>query len=49
MPTFTCAWCRRDVPWSEGCSDDMPEVCDECWCAAHGLAPSAPTEPEEPR
>lgn len=36
--TYRCAWCRRDVPWCMGASDDMPDVCDDCWCAAHGLA-----------
>jgi hypothetical protein len=22
----------RATPWCNGASDDMPEVCDACWC-----------------
>lgn len=28
--TFTCAGCKRDVPWSMGADDDHPEHCDDC-------------------
>ncbi|MCT7962339.1 ASCH domain-containing protein [Laspinema sp. D1] len=28
--TFHCPGCDRDVPWSEGASDDFPDLCDEC-------------------
>lgn len=30
---FRCSCCLRVVPWSFGCADDMPTVCDDCWAA----------------
>ena len=33
--TYVCPWCGHRVPWSNGCADDMPEACDECWAEAH--------------
>ena len=30
IEVFRCACCGRDVPWSQGASDGMPEHCDEC-------------------
>jgi hypothetical protein len=32
--TYVC-WCGRRRPWSDGCADDMPEACDDCWSLAH--------------
>jgi hypothetical protein len=29
--TWVCAGCNRLVGFCGGCSDDMPELCDECW------------------
>jgi hypothetical protein len=33
--TWVCWMCFRRVPWSNGAADDMPDLCDECWSAAH--------------
>lgn len=33
---FRCNGCSRLVPWSQGCSDDMPDHCDDCWALHHG-------------
>ena len=35
--TFVCSECQLETPNSEGAADDMPEVCDTCWCKAHGI------------
>jgi hypothetical protein len=29
--TWTCAGCNRLVGYCCGCTDDMPELCDDCW------------------
>lgn len=29
---FRCARCKRWCGYCFGCSDDMPELCDDCWC-----------------
>lgn len=34
-PTYQCRGCKRHVPWSFGCDDDMPHHCDDCWADAH--------------
>jgi len=28
---FLCPVCERWVGWCMGCSDELPEVCDDCW------------------
>jgi len=33
--TFVCAMCQRTACYCQGAADDMPDVCDECWCDAH--------------
>lgn len=33
--TFECVECKREVCWCMGAWDDMPDVCDDCWCEAH--------------
>lgn len=30
-PTFCCAACQLDVPWSQGAADEHPDLCNECW------------------
>jgi len=30
-PMFMCACCLRYVRWQEGCADDRPELCDDCY------------------
>lgn len=35
---FTCANCKRTVPWSDGSDDDGPDVCSDCWFAAQSTA-----------
>lgn len=30
--TFSCPGCERDMPWSEGAYDDLPELCNDCAC-----------------
>lgn len=33
MPrTFVCGACERLCCYCFGCNDDMPAVCDDCWC-----------------
>lgn len=34
---FKCRGCKRDVPadTTNGCDDDMPNHCDDCWGKAH--------------
>ena len=27
---FCCAQCARWVSWDKGCSDEQPDVCDDC-------------------
>lgn len=34
-PAYLCYSCKRIVPWSFGCADDLPHVCDDCWGEAH--------------
>ncbi len=29
--TFVCNACERRKSWHEGCADDTPGLCDECW------------------
>lgn len=29
--TFFCPGCERHVSVDNGCFDDMPELCDDCW------------------
>jgi len=29
--TWTCPGCERFLGYCMGCSDDMPELCDDCW------------------
>lgn len=29
--TWICPGCERDCGWCMGCTDDMPEYCDDCW------------------
>jgi hypothetical protein len=36
--TFTCDICHREVPDEQGCADDMPDSCDDCWSEAHPSA-----------
>jgi hypothetical protein len=31
-PTFFCSGCGKWVSWDKGVADDMPELCDDCWC-----------------
>lgn len=33
--TYECVGCHKEVPWSNGGANDMPEHCDDCWAAAH--------------
>lgn len=33
--TYLCAGCLKRLPWSNGCADDMPNHCDDCWVEAH--------------
>jgi len=40
---FRCFYCRRIVPNEFGAADDMPEACDDCWCAKHGIKPNGPS------
>jgi hypothetical protein len=28
---FECPHCERTVCYCQGCCDDMPAVCDDCW------------------
>lgn len=35
--TFHCPACRRDVPYAEGCADDAPALCSECWARQRAL------------
>lgn len=28
---FRCEECKRWVGWGQGCADDKPEVCDDCY------------------
>ena len=37
--TYRCDTRRQRWPWSDGCADDMPGSCDECWDAAHNPQP----------
>jgi hypothetical protein len=30
-PHYQCAQCLKYVPWIEGCADDRPELCDDCY------------------
>jgi len=30
-PTFFCPGCKKIRPYSHGCDDAMPELCDDCW------------------
>jgi len=36
MGRFTCIGCGRLVRRENGCADDLPNHCDDCWCKAHG-------------
>lgn len=29
--TFDCPMCERTVCYCNGCADDMPALCDDCW------------------
>ena len=31
IAVFVCACCHKRVPWSQGCWDDAPELCDQCY------------------
>lgn len=31
---WTCSKCGKVTCLNEGCADDMPELCDNCWAAA---------------
>jgi len=33
--TYYCWSCMKRVPWDYGCADEMPDVCDDCYCEAH--------------
>lgn len=33
--TYVCWSCMRRVPWDFGAADEMPDVCDDCYCEAH--------------
>ena len=35
--TWVCSGCKRRVPWPNGCDDDAPDLCDECWGKKHGV------------
>lgn len=35
--SYVCAGCKRRVPNDFGAADDMPDHCDDCWAAAHGV------------
>lgn len=37
---FKCRLCRRRAPWSLGCDDTFPHLCDDCW-ARVSMAPEA--------
>ena len=30
-PAYFCYQCKRVVPWSFGCADELPHVCDDCY------------------
>jgi hypothetical protein len=34
---FVCSRCGRATGWCRGCADDLPELCDDCWCATHDV------------
>jgi len=34
---YLCASCRLLMPWCFGASDDMPDVCDDCWALARAM------------
>lgn len=29
--TFVCPMCERECCYCNGCADDMPALCDDCW------------------
>jgi len=29
--TYVCPSCFRRLPWSNGCADDLGDICDDCW------------------
>ena len=31
-PLYVCNACQAWTPWCNGAADDMPGVCDACWC-----------------
>jgi hypothetical protein len=33
--TFLCSGCRKERCYCQGMADQWPELCDECWGAAH--------------
>jgi hypothetical protein len=47
---YQCPCCLRFVPWCFGAGDDMPDLCDDCWCCFEHdpAAPTAPQPPEGP-
>lgn len=40
---FQCVRCERWVGYCMGCNDEMPALCDDCFCVIYH-APDAPTE-----
>lgn len=30
--TYKCGWCHKDVPWFNGCADELFDMCDDCAC-----------------
>lgn len=42
-PAYMCYDCGRTVPWSFGCADDLPHVCDDCYVRA--VCPICKAEP----
>lgn len=35
--SWTCLGCERSFCDREGCADDMPDHCDQCWAKAQGV------------
>ena len=32
-PAYRCVSCKQYVPWDDGCADELPFHCDDCWDA----------------
>lgn len=46
--TFACVRCERRVGYCMGAADDMPALCDDCFCVVDGAGVAEALCQEEP-